>query len=357
MSADSVKTVVAHWLPRFLQNGVDYNDFERTVARITSWEQWLPEWNASADDHAAFARENEVQGNWHSAGEAWLRASAARHFGKFVWMVDRALMVEATRTSADELRTAHGYLDPSAEHLEFSVDGGTVYANLRKPSGVEGPPPWVVVLPGLDSTKEELYYLENAFLQRGMATLTMDGHGQGETRLSGLFLRHDYEAGVTPVLDVMLQRSDLDGARVGICGVSLGGYYAPRVAAFEPRFKAVVGGSGPYMLTDLWEKFPEVTRQTFTVNAGVDSQEEAFEVARTLDLTGVCQRIKVPALYFTGDADRLVPWQHNARQAEETPLGEFVNYPGGSHVVGNIPYRARPMLADWLQRQLTKVIT
>ena len=345
-----VQAALDHWAPRFIQNGVDYNDFVRTVRRVETWDQWLPEWSRTADEQAEFAREAEAGGHLHTAGHAWRRAATDRHFGKFVWMVDLDLARDATLRAVAEMTTAHRYLDPTAERLEVPLEEGTAWANLRRPAGVPRPA-YVVLIPGLDSTKEEFWHFEEAYLDRGMATVSFDGPGQGETGLA-LPIRHDYEVAVRALLDVLAPRSDLDHDRTGLCGVSLGGYYAPRAAAHEPRVKAVAGISGPFCFGDVWADLPPMTRQTFVVKSGASDDAAGERLARTLDLTGVCRQITVPALYVTGARDRLIPWQQTARQAEETPQGRFVNYPDGNHGVSNLPYRARPVLADWMHDQL-----
>jgi pimeloyl-ACP methyl ester carboxylesterase len=346
-----VVTAMAHWAPRLIQNGVDYNDMTTTVARIDTWADWLPQWNRTADSQASFAREADASGHALTAGHAWRRASVDRHFGKFVWMVDLDLAAEATRRSVEETRYALDRLDPSAQRLEIPVDGGTAYANLRRPVGV-GAPPYVVLIPGLDSTKEEFFFFEQSFLDRGMATVALDGPGQGETGLA-LPIRPDYEVAVGPLLDLLATRTDLDHARIGVCGVSLGGYYAPRVAAHEPRVRAVAGISGPFRFGDMWDDLPPMTRQTFVVKSGARDDAEGRRLAGTLDLARVCQRIAVPALYVTGQLDRLIPWQQTQRQADETPRSTFVCFPDGNHGVSNLPSRARPMIADWMADHLT----
>ena len=346
----AIETALAHWAPRLIQNGVDYNDLMDTVARTRTWDDWLPEWNRTADAQAEFAAEADAAGHRITAGQAWRRASVNRHFGKFVWMVDLDLAAEAARLSVRETILALERLDPTAERLEFAIDGGTAYANLRRPAGLERPP-YVVLIPGLDSTKEEFFYFEQSFLDRGMATISIDGPGQGETGFA-LPIRHDYEVAVSPLLDLLAGRSDLDHARIGVVGVSLGGYYAPRVAAFEPRVVAVAGISGPFRFGDMWDDLPPMTRRTFVVKSGARDDEEGRRNALALDLDGVCGRIAVPALFVTGAKDRLIPWQQTQRQADETPKGTFVNFPEGNHGVSNMPSRARPMIADWMGDQL-----
>jgi pimeloyl-ACP methyl ester carboxylesterase len=351
MADAGVETALAHWGPRLIQNGVDYNDMLATIGRIETWAQWLPEWNRTADEQAGFAAVGDAAGHALTAGLAWRRASVNRQFGKFVWMLDHDLVRAATLRWVRETRAALARLDPTAERLEVAIPGGTAYANLRRPVGVTRAP-YVVVIPGLDSTKEEFFYFEQSFLDRGLATISLDGPGQGETAFE-LPIRPDYETAVTPLLDQLAGRTDLDHDRAGVVGVSLGGYYAPRVAAFEPRFAAVAGISGPFCFGDMWDELPPMTRQTFVVKSGARDDAEGRKIASTLDLAGVCERIAVPALYVTGAKDRLIPWRQTERQATETPEGTFVCFPEGNHGVSNLPSKARPMIADWMADRLT----
>jgi hypothetical protein len=76
-----VRAALAHWGPRLIQNGVDYNDLMTTMARIDTWDQWLPEWNKTADVQASFAQQADASGHALTAGQAWRRASVNRHFG------------------------------------------------------------------------------------------------------------------------------------------------------------------------------------------------------------------------------------------------------------------------------------
>ncbi len=351
MPDTAIETALAHWAPRLIQNGVDYNDLMATVARTETWADWLPQWNRTADEQAEFAREADAAGHTLTAGQAWRRASVNRHFGKFVWMVDQELAAEATHRAVQETLTALARLDPTGERLQIPLPGGgTAWANLRRPPSVDRPP-YVVIIPGLDSTKEEFFYFEQSFLDRGLATISLDGPGQGETGLE-LPIRPDFEVALSPLLDLLAGRPDLDHERIGVAGVSLGGYYAPRAVAFESRVAAVAAISGPFRFGDMWDDLPPMTRQTFAVKSGARDDEEGRRLALTLDLTGVCQKIEVPALYVTGKLDRLIPWQQTQRQAEETPKGRFVLFPDGNHGVSNLPSKARPMIADWLTDQL-----
>jgi 2,6-dihydroxypseudooxynicotine hydrolase len=345
-----VQAAVDHWAPRFVQAGVDYNDFVATTARVESWDEWLDAWCANADMHAQLGEEAASRGRRLTAGEAWARATVGYHFAKFVWVVDPARSRAAADKAVAALARAHEHLDPDAERIEVPLDGGRIVANLRRSSAADRPP-LVLLVPGLDSTKEEFLRLENVFLDRGMATLSMDGPGQGECGYD-LPIRADYDVAVSAVLDALDGRADVDLERVGLLGVSLGGYYAPRVLAFEPRVKAGVGLSGPYRFSDIWDDVPPQTRETFVAKSFAKDDEEGRAKAAELDLGGVAERIEQPYLAITGKLDRLIPWEQSERAASEAPNGTFLLHEDGNHGCANVPYKTRPVAADWLREQL-----
>jgi 2,6-dihydroxypseudooxynicotine hydrolase len=342
-----VRAAIDNWAPRLIANGVDFNDFVRTTSSITRWDQWLDAWCATAEVHQALAREAREVGHLRSAGEAFLRAAVTYHFAKFVWVLDPERNRRATEAAVKAMYDAHAILDPSAERVEAALDGASVVANLRRPPAGARPAPLVVLIPGLDSTKEEFYLWESVFLRRGMATLSLDGPGQGETGLR-LSIRRDYEVAVAAILDAVAHVDGLDLERVGAAGVSLGGYYVVRAAAFEPRLKAVAGVSGPYDMSANWDTIPPLTRETFTHHSGATHDADARERAARLSLAGVAETVEQPCLVVTGKLDRLIPWEQTKRIADEAPRGEWVLYEDGTHVCNNIPFKYRPRVADWM---------
>jgi len=348
-----LQDAIDNWAPRFVSQGVDYSDFVRTTSSIERWEDWLDVWVQTGDMHARLAHEAEAAGRTLSAGEACLQAALCYHFAKFVWILDPVRNRHASESAVSSLYAAHRFLDPSAERLEIPFDGGLMVGNLRRPIGSDRPP-LVLLLPGLDSTKEEFFHWESVFLRRGLATLSLDGPGQGETGYH-THIRHDYEVSVSAALDALIDRVDLDMRRIGVVGVGLGGYYAPRAAAFEPRLKAVVAIGGPYNFGDCWPGLLPITRETFLYHSGALDLAQGQALASRLDLERVLPRLAQPLLVVFGKLDRLIPWQQAERVAAEAPLGELVMYPEGDHVCDNIPYKCRPLAADWIGEQLRSV--
>jgi 2,6-dihydroxypseudooxynicotine hydrolase len=206
---------------------------------------------------------------------------------------------------------------------------------------------------GLDSTKEETDAYEQPFLARGMATLAFEGPGQGEAQYD-LAIRGDYEVPVAAVIDFVAARDDVDAGRLGLSGISLGGYYAPRAAAFDKRIKACMALGGPYVWAESWDALPALTREAFRVRSHCASIEDARRNAATLSLDGVASRITCPIYIMNGRLDRIVPATDAERLAREVHGPVTLNMvEDGNHIANNRTYRWRPQSADWMAEQLS----
>jgi len=346
-----VESAIAHWAPRFVSNGVPLTDFEEVTAGVGRWEDWCRAWSGRAAIHEELGRKSLADGYRVSAGEHLTRAAVCYHFSKFVFVVDYGQMKAAHRKAVECRNLALPLIDPPGERVLIPYEGKHLVGILRKPAGASRPP-LVVMCMGLDSTKEEMDSNESVFLARGMATLAFDGPGQGEGEYD-FAIRGDYEVAVKAVLDYAGSRNDLDAARAGLWGVSLGGYYAPRAAAFEKRIKACIALSGPFEWVEYFDQLPELTRNTFQVRSRSRNLAEARERAATLTLKDVAKNITCPLYIVAGKQDRIVPWQEGERLAA-TAAGPVVRcfLDDGNHVANNRVYRWRPQSADWMARQL-----
>jgi pimeloyl-ACP methyl ester carboxylesterase len=354
MSPDDVVQKVSRiWAPRFTANGVDPNDFAATTSAIETWGGWLDGWTALADRYEKLAVEAEARGRWRSAGEFYRHASIAQHFGEFVWFEDLHRHNEAAVRSAGLMRRSLALLDPSAERLEIAFDGARLVANLRKPAGVPRPAA-VILIPGLDSSKEEFCNFEQCFLDRGLATVAFDGPGQGET-LQWLPLLGDYERPVAALIDVLERRDDLAPGAVGALGMSLGGYFVARAAAGEPRIRALVALSGPLSVAGwLAAGISDISKNALMVKVGARDEDDLRRLTASFDLEPVIGRMTQPALLVTGRLDRVIPWEQTELQAKRAPNAELVIYEEGTHVLNNMPAVVRPMLADWMSERLAQ---
>ena len=352
MAADPrVSSAIAHWAPRFVANGVTLSDFEDVTGSLSSWDDWCRAWSMRAAVHEGMGREALAKEKFISAGEHLQRASVYYHFGKFLFVQDLPQM-KAAHVKAIECRNlALPHLSPPGERVEMPYEGKWLAGILRKPLAVARPPVLAFAC-GLDSCKEETDAYEQPFLARGIATLVFDGPGQGEAEYD-FAIRGDYEIAAKAVLDYLETRRDLDTGRIALAGISLGGYYAPRSAAFDKRVKACIALGGPYDWADCWDGLPSLTQEAFRVRSKSATLEEARRKAATLTLKGVAERITCPIYIMNGSEDRIVPAKDSERLAREVKGPVTLRIiEGGNHIANNRVYRWRPQSADWMAEQL-----
>ncbi len=348
---ERVEAAISHWAPRFVANGVPLADFEEVTAGVQRWEDWCRAWSARAAVHEKLATEALEAGFKLSAGEHYTRAAVCYHFGKFLFVNDMAQMKRAHAKAIECRNRALPLLVPPGERVAIPYEGKHLYGNLRKPTGIARPPV-VVMCVGLDSTKEETDDYENRFLKRGLATLAFDGPGQGEAEYD-FALCPEFEKPAKAVVDFIETRKDVDASRIGIWGVSLGGYFAPRAAAFEKRLKACVALSGAFQRKGSFEGRPSINYEAFRVRSHSTTLEEAGKVSLRMSLKDVAKNITCPIYIVAGTEDRLTP------HTEAQKLAAAVSGPcvlsvieGGNHVVNNLWYRYRDQTADWMAKQL-----
>ena len=265
-----VASAVSNWAPRFTTNGVAVADFQRVTASVERWEDWCSAWSAAARVHEDLGREALREGRTRSAGSHLSTAAVYYHFGKFLFVEHPDEMREAHGHAVACLNDALPYLDPAGERVEIPFEGSRLVGVLRRPSG-PGPHPVVVMVPGLDSTKEEFRSTEALFLERGLATFSVDGPGQGEAEYD-LPIRGDWEVPGQAIVDAVAAQPGIDPERIGVWGVSLGGYYAPRLASGVEQVRACVALAGPYNFGECWDQLPPLTRTAFTARSFSDDQ-------------------------------------------------------------------------------------
>jgi 2,6-dihydroxypseudooxynicotine hydrolase len=348
-----IDTAISHWSARFIAHGIAVGDFNEVTRDLTSWDQWCRAWCERGRLHAEMARAAEDAVRTVSAGEHYVAAALCHHYGKFLFVQDLDTMRRAHERAVALYTRALPYLSPPGERCKIPYGDSALWGVLRKPAGVVNPPVVVLVF-GLDSTKEEAAPHERVLLARGMATFAFDGPGQGEAEYEHP-MRHDFEVPLAAVIDYLETRGDVETDRgIAIWGRSLGGHYVIRGAAFEPRVTACVSLSGSYDITAVWDNRPGLNRLAYVVRLHAASHDEAYERLREFTLAGVAEKVTCPTYVGGGELDRLTPSAHAERIAAEVSGPVTLNIvKGGSHIASNKPYAYQPAAADWVRNILT----
>lgn len=327
-------------------------------------------WSKMADKLCDLAGEDEAAGRLLSAGEKYNRAAT------YYLTCERLQAHGAPGREALYQRFLDTFargLDLSRENcerVEIPYEGKHLAGLYVRAEGVDGPAPILVQVNGLDSTKEMKYRvgLPAWLAKRGIASLIIDQPGTGEAlRLHGLTARYDSEHWASRVVDYLESRRDIDARRIGLEGVSLGGYYCPRAVAFEPRFACGVVWGANHDWRDVQKRRLE-KEGNFPVPHywahvcwvwGAKDMDEFMSIAENVHLDGVLDRIKVPFLVTHGEKDSQIPlkWaQRTYEQLVNSPKRElkiFTEREGGvQHSSFDNSANAGAYIADWVAETL-----
>jgi pimeloyl-ACP methyl ester carboxylesterase len=224
----------------------EFGECMETLERVKdgNFESWINEWTVTADRVANYAVKARQLGDRTSARAAFLKASNYYRMAVFYAPHIDPRHTELWKRSKDCFHCMVQLMDTPIESLDIDFEGAKLPAYFV--SGGEGKRPTLIALGGFDSTMEEVYcWIGKAAAEYGWHCLIFEGPGQWSAlKLNpSLRFRPDYEKPVTVVIDYVLSRPDVDEEKLALIGYSMGGYLAPRAAAFEPRIKACIANT------------------------------------------------------------------------------------------------------------------
>lgn len=296
--------------------GADIGECLATAGRITEGddETWYQEWMRTARRREQVGDEFLGQGDAIGARKEYLRASNYYRAAEFFLHANPGdpRIVETWRGSRDVfLKFAELAPHPiMAVDIPFEETTLPGYLCLVDDSGQKRP--LLIVHTGFDGTKEELYVTQAVFaLERGYNVLLFEGPGQGQViREQGIPFRHNWESVITPVVDFAAGRPEVDQARMGLIGISFGGYLAPRAAAFERRISALVANGGVYDFHSV------ATRGNPEIQAALDDSGACAEMDAAIQKgmeTDPSLRWAISNAMFTFHADSPSDWMRKTR--------------------------------------------
>jgi hypothetical protein len=217
-------------------------DFARVRERVKKYADISIEFESVARRREKRAREAEVAGEAVSARENYF--IAAIHWGAAQWPIDEAneLNLQYNQNKRDCFRRYAKLADHHVEEVWIPFGGKPLPAWFHLPVGYAGGQiPVVVTIPGMDSFKEaNVAMYGDSLLNRGFGVLAVDGPGQYESRLLGIYMTvENWEKTGQACMEWLLNRVEVDPQRVGISGRSFGSFATTLAASNEPRFCAV----------------------------------------------------------------------------------------------------------------------
>lgn len=327
-------------------------------------------WGRMAEKLCGLAEEDEAKGRILSAGEKYSRAAIYLITCERLQAHNAPGRLELYKRSLELFSKGVELSGECCERVEIPYEGKHLSALYVPAEGVEGPAPILVQVNGLDSTKELKYQIgmPRWLAKRGVASLVIDQPGTGEAlRLEEFTARYDSEHWASRVVDWLEDHSDVDNNRIGMEGVSLGGYYCPRAVAFEPRFACGVVWGANHDWRDVQKRrlekegdFPVPHYWTHVSWVwGAKDVDDFMRIAEDVHLDGVVEKIKVPFLVTHGEKDSQIPLKWAERTYEQlvnSPKRElkiFTEREGGvQHSSFDNSVNAGQYIADWVAETL-----
>ncbi len=313
---------------------------------------WFEAWDAMSARLEDKGRSLQRAGKRLSAASYLFRAANYAHVGERFLQPKTEAGFAAYRRAVAAFKDAAALIDrPRIELVEVPYEGTSLPALLvhAAPERTRGRAPAMVFFDGFDVTKELQYFKGVPDLAaRGIACLIVDGPGNGESiRFRNLPLHHETERYARAAYEYLAARPEFDPRRIGVMALSLGGYYAPRAAAFEPRFACCIAWGAIWDYWQTWkDRLDRIARnerlslsvpwQHLLWEFGVATKEEALARLEGFRLDGVAQRIRCPFLLMHGEGDAQIPLALAQRCIEavgsdKKKLKIFTRAEGGYH--------------------------
>jgi dienelactone hydrolase len=339
-------------------------DFAMIRQRITKLADASPTFEAVARRRQARAEAAEQNGDLVTARENYFMASI--HWGAAQWPLDTNNEQNQTYNGRKrECYTKYAALaDHRVEAAWIPLPGGQrLPAWLHLPPGYRGGRlPVVVSLPGMDSFKEiGVAMYGDRWLSRGLAVLALDGPGQYESPVLGIYFSMPAWIATGPaVVSWLMARPEIDPDRIGVSGNSFGSFFGTIAAAHEPRIRAVSVSAvchEPGFHT-IFEEASPTFKMRFMYMSGITDEAEFDELREGMTWEGHAERIRAPYLCVAGELDELSPLPHTERlmQSLQGPK-RLVLYQDSRHSVGNVPATnlgpfPPVLMADWMAATL-----
>ncbi|SMC28214.1 Alpha/beta hydrolase family protein [Clostridium acidisoli DSM 12555] len=374
----------------------DIGEVVSTAQKIKegNYQSWCKEWTKTANSLQKVAENSYSDGHLISAKKAYLRASNYYRIAEFYLHEnpDDPKIDELYNASIDCFSHVMKLNKPLIEEVKIPYGNTTLPGHFYKLEDSEEPKPVLIAMTGFDGTKEAFYGMAMDALEHGMHCITFEGPGQGEAlHKQKLFFRHDYEKVITPVVDYLLTRKEVDSKKIVLWGQSLGGYLAPRAAAFEHRLAGCIANGGVYDFlggfTSIFnipreeflnfafsdsEKFNKAVKEKMELNSkakwsfshgmyvfGVNTPAEFILKVGDFYMKGLAEKIQCSTLIVDSENDKLLGDQARQLYEELTCYKDFILFTAEegaeSHCQAGAKLIANERIFSWIEKILRDI--
>ena len=224
-------------VPNWLADGIDPAALHAALDRLPPGQgpaspAWVRHFSAVGDGYAHEGDRAAADGHGATARQAYLSAAFFYFLARFPHILgpDPALARAAYAKHRAAYLQASRYFDPPLQVVRLPFAGAEIVGDLRIPATPTGTrPPAVILSGGIDywKSESELHTIAETLLAAGLATCALDMPGTGECPVpNGPDAERVYRAAITH----LAARPDLEGARLGVYGLSFGGHWAVKLA-------------------------------------------------------------------------------------------------------------------------------
>jgi esterase FrsA len=246
-------------------------------------------------------------------------------------------------------------IDVRVERVEIPTSrGDTVRGWLVLPPG-RGPHPVVLTTNGLEGTVQELAVGMLRYRGAGLAMFTMEMPGSYAYAEP---MGGESEAIYRQVIDHLAADTRLDASRIGMVGVSFGGYWAARMAANDDRLACAVACGAPthHSFNGGALGMPEVIIGALSDTLGATNPIALVRALRALSIRDRYAHIAIPLLAINGDQDSLLSSQDTIDLADAAPHATLLLYPDDDHCAMGHYRQWLDYSQDWLREHLVDAI-
>jgi 2,6-dihydroxypseudooxynicotine hydrolase len=347
-------------LPRFIAHGANPVDVSTAIHQIDSkptTDNWTTPWIDLAKEYEYQGQKNLENNNIEDAKYQLLKSSVYYRIAAYPYPIDEKRNL-AFNKSVNLFQQAIKFVNKPPKIITLTSDTKKIVGYYRLP-GPNQKVPLVILLPGIDSSKEEMFWIEDQFLDKGYATFSIDIPGGAG---SDWKINPEAEKLFLKVFNYLREDSNILPEKIAIVGFNFGGYWGLKLATRQDlNIKAVAAVDAPVHYAfeqSRLNQMPRFLAKIFLSACGVTEYNSMFKTLSSMSLKNadLLRDIKTPLLVIGSENNILVPPEDVMIFSRELkrPVALKLYKDGNFGVINNLQNEVYPMIANWLEYTFEK---